>query len=292
MNQTNIQNFKIIIFPFLVLLFVTSCTPESKFTTATNGLQFFFETRNDGIKPKVQDVIELEMKILAPNKTVLFSSKSVSKSFKMKLNEPSHEGGSFEDALSMMNIGEKASFLIDAEKFYKHTRKQELPAILKKGDLVEFEIKLIKVVTQAELDAELKQVEKEKFKNEQKALNEFLTKQNISGSPTKSGLYIRTLKKGKGKKPVKGNVVYVHYTGKLIDGNPFDSSIDRGVPFKFEVGAGKVISAWEEAILTMEIGEKVLVISPSNLAYGNAGYGKIIPPFSTLVFEIKLLSIE
>ncbi len=100
------------------------------------------------------------------------------------------------------------------------------------------------------------------------------------------------MKKGKGQSPQLGDKVAVHYIGKFIDGTPFDSSLDRGIPFSFTVGAGQVIPAWEEAILQLKVGGKILVITPSQLAYGEQGYNKKIPPFSPLIFEIKLLKIN
>jgi FKBP-type peptidyl-prolyl cis-trans isomerase len=109
---------------------------------------------------------------------------------------------------------------------------------------------------------------------------------------TASGLQISTLAPGDGEtKPKVGDVVAMHYTGWLTDGKKFDSSHDRGQPFLVEVGRGKVIAGWDEAIPMMTVGEKAKLTIPPQLAYKEAGYGKVIPPNSTLVFEVELLEI-
>ncbi|MCD4738297.1 MAG: FKBP-type peptidyl-prolyl cis-trans isomerase [Anaerolineae bacterium] len=109
---------------------------------------------------------------------------------------------------------------------------------------------------------------------------------------TDSGLQYVDLKVGDGAAPVMGDTVMVHYIGWLTDGTKFDSSVDRGQPFDFEIGLGRVISGWDEGVATMKVGGKRKLIIPSELAYGAAGSGEVIPPNATLVFEVELLAIE
>ena len=103
---------------------------------------------------------------------------------------------------------------------------------------------------------------------------------------TDSGLRYRIFKEGTGPKPEKGDKVKVHYTGKLTDGTVFDSSKDRG-PFEFRVGTGQVISGWDEGVIDMQVGEVRELVIPPNLGYGSRGAGNLIPPNSTLVFEVE-----
>jgi peptidylprolyl isomerase len=106
---------------------------------------------------------------------------------------------------------------------------------------------------------------------------------------TDSGLMYEVMAKGSGSgKPRPGDTVSAHYTGMFLDGRKFDSSVDRGEPIRFPVGAGRVIKGWDEALLDMTKGEKRILIIPPQLAYGSQGRGPI-PPNSTLVFEVELL---
>ncbi|KAE8022907.1 hypothetical protein FH972_008668 [Carpinus fangiana] len=107
----------------------------------------------------------------------------------------------------------------------------------------------------------------------------------------KTGLKKKLVKEGEGwETPTTGDEVEVHYTGTLLDGTPFDSSRDRGIPFKFKLGQGQVIKGWDEGIKTMKKGEKAIFTIPSELAYGESGSPPTIPPNATLQFDVELLS--
>lgn len=102
---------------------------------------------------------------------------------------------------------------------------------------------------------------------------------------------IEKLVSGNGPAPQRGDIVNVHYTGWLTDGTKFDSSVDRNEPFSFALGAGQVIQGWDQGVATMQVGDKVRLTIPSDLAYGDGGYPGAIPPKATLIFEVELLSI-
>lgn len=105
-------------------------------------------------------------------------------------------------------------------------------------------------------------------------------------------LKIEDLKVGSGAEAVAGKMVSVHYTGWLTDGKKFDSSVDRGQPFKFSLGGGQVIRGWDQGVVGMKVGGKRKLTIPPQLAYGERGAGGVIPPNSTLVFEVELLGVE
>lgn len=119
-------------------------------------------------------------------------------------------------------------------------------------------------------------------------LAENSTKEGVTTTDT--GLQYKSLVAGDGKKPKASDTVKVHYKGTLIDGTVFDSSYDRGEPATFPVGG--VIPGWTEALQLMNVGEKIELVIPSELAYGANGSGPVIGPDATLVFEVELLGIE
>eukprot|EP00745_Piridium_sociabile_P011409 TRINITY_DN181494_c0_g1_i1.p1 TRINITY_DN181494_c0_g1~~TRINITY_DN181494_c0_g1_i1.p1 ORF type:complete len:122 (-),score=4.00 TRINITY_DN181494_c0_g1_i1:360-725(-) len=110
-----------------------------------------------------------------------------------------------------------------------------------------------------------------------------------------SGLQYQITQEGTGSVPLKDQEVDVAYTGWLEGhhkGKPFDSSLNRpGTPFTFRAGTGRVIKGWDESVLQMKVGEKRLIILPPDLAYGSSGAGSVIPPNSTLYFEMELRKI-
>lgn len=107
-----------------------------------------------------------------------------------------------------------------------------------------------------------------------------------------SELVKEVLKPGSGVAAKNGDTVVVHYTGTLLDGTKFDSSLDRGEPFSFILGSGQVIQGWEKGILGMQVGEKAKLTIPPELAYGDKAIGGKIPANSTLIFEVELLEIQ
>lgn len=110
---------------------------------------------------------------------------------------------------------------------------------------------------------------------------------------TASGLRYEDISVGEGMQAEgRGDTVKVHYTGWLEDGTKFDSSVDRGDPFSFPLDVGYVIKGWDEGVQGMRIGGKRKLIVPSELGYGSHGAGDVIPPNSTLIFEVELLEIS
>ena len=113
---------------------------------------------------------------------------------------------------------------------------------------------------------------------------------------TASGLQIIDTQAGNGATPKAGQTCVMHYTGWLYEngakGKKFDSSVDRGQPFEFPIGAGRVIKGWDEGVATMKVGGKRTLIIPPALGYGERGAGSVIPPNATLMFEVELLGVK
>ncbi|XP_056277853.1 peptidyl-prolyl cis-trans isomerase FKBP1A-like [Pseudoliparis swirei] len=107
------------------------------------------------------------------------------------------------------------------------------------------------------------------------------------------GVEIEIIQEGDGKSfPRKGQTVAVHYVGTLTNGQQFDSSRDRGEPFKFNIGCGEVIRAWDEGVAQMSIGQRAKLTCSPDYAYGAAGYPPVIPGNATLIFDVELLGFD
>lgn len=105
-------------------------------------------------------------------------------------------------------------------------------------------------------------------------------------------LDIDILEEGEGPEIKNGDIAVVHYTGKLVDGTKFDSSVDRGTPISFSLGAGEVIAGWDQGIVGMKVGSRRRLLIPATLGYGSVGAGGVIPPNASLVFEVALMEIK
>lgn len=109
---------------------------------------------------------------------------------------------------------------------------------------------------------------------------------------TESGLRYQMIQKGSGAQAEKGKTVSVHYEGRLTNGQVFDSSYSRNQPIDFTLGVGQVIPGWDEGIGLLKVGDKARFVIPSNLAYGSAGAGGVIPPDATLIFDVELMNVK
>ncbi|XP_030764026.1 12 kDa FK506-binding protein [Sitophilus oryzae] len=107
------------------------------------------------------------------------------------------------------------------------------------------------------------------------------------------GVEVQSINPGDGSTfPKTGQTVIVHYTGTLQNGTKFDSSRDRGTPFKFHIGKGEVIKGWDEGVAQMSVGQRAKLVCSPDYAYGSRGHPGIIPPNSTLIFDVELLEIQ
>lgn len=286
-----------------LLVGLTSCN-KSKYEgyeTAENGLSYKFYTHDEkGTKVVEGDGVAFRYIFkLMSNDSVLVNSANASQDgsgvTKFIMPKSSFQG-SLEDAMMMMAVNDSASFIVSADSFYLKTQKApSLPPFLKPGDMLKVEIKMVEIKTKKELEENQKQQEAEMAKmaeGEKPQIAQYVSDKKITTTPTASGLYYTETAKGKGALVKAGNEVTVNYTGKLLNGTEFDSSVGKPEPFKFIVGQGMVIPGWDEALQLMAKGGKATLLIPSNLGYGARGAGGVIPPFAPLVFEIELLDIN
>lgn len=161
-----------------------------------------------------------------------------------------------------------------------------------KGQLSEEEMQKVMTLFQKDLQAKQELKTKQAAEANLKTANQFLAEnaKKPGVKTTASGLQYKIIKEGTGKRPTKENTVKVHYTGKLIDGKVFDSSVQRGQPVEFKLGG--VIPGWTEGLQLIKEGGKIELYIPPNLGYGERGAGQTIPPNSALIFEVELLEVK
>ncbi|RLD60787.1 MAG: hypothetical protein DRJ01_09115 [Bacteroidetes bacterium] len=282
----NISYSKLIILLF-VALSIFSCS-KNGFKTDKSGLKYKFIVENkDSIKPEIGDILVLRMKYTTENDSVIDKNEY----FRMQLKEPVIDRPSIQDGLAIMHVGDSAIFIVDAKTFYNINRKQKLPKFLNSDSKLTFYIKLIDVLSYKDFEQERRSLKISNRDKEEELLKQYLKNTNVNVEPTQSGLYYVETLKGKGKSPQPGKKVLINYIGYFIDGKIFDSTYKRRKPFEFSFGVGDVIQGLDEGISKMREGGKARIIIPSYLAYGDKQQGPVAP-YSTLIFEIELLSVE
>ena len=271
-------------------VFLTSCA-NGNFKTNENGLKYKFHNVNkDGKMPIEGDIIEVNMSYGTPD-SILFDSKNMAQPMVMRMDKSVFKGDLYE-GIYMMHVGDSATFECNTDSvFIKLFRQHQTPAEFDSVENIIFNIKLLSVKTQDELKVEQEAEAAKAEAEEAIVMEKYLSDNNITVEPTESGLIFIETEKGSGKKPQVGDDVKVHYTGYTLDGEKFDSSVDRGQPFEFPLGQGRVIKGWDEGIAMLNVGGKATLIIPSSIGYGARGAGGAIPPFATLKFDVELLEI-
>lgn len=283
----------LVAFGLLFSSVVTSCEEKSPFPgykpTGT-GLYYKQITQGEGDALKMGDVIQVDLAYYV-NDSLLYTTANLPESAYDMVNESIFQGDLYE-GFRMMHVGDSMSFMINADSVYnKQFHAPVVPDFVKPGVFTRWEVKVNKAMTEEEF---YKMREEQLAALEQKAKDDFaayLAGNGITEKPRESGLVYVCTKPGKGRKPVANQTVKVHYTGKLLDGTVFDSSVERGEPFEFQLGTHSVISGWDEGIALMSKGEKGVLYIPFDLGYGPRQNGPI-PAYSNLVFEVELVDFK
>ncbi|MDY6074562.1 MAG: FKBP-type peptidyl-prolyl cis-trans isomerase [Bacteroidales bacterium] len=286
------KNFFLLSALFLMLSLLTGCSNAPKGYQATdNGLYYRLFTNNGGENPQIGDLLELTMSCSVNDTVVILPlTKNI-----IPMTEPSF-WSDFVEGFSMMHKGDSASFIVDIDSsFVNLFGYNTLPPQFNSTDIMRFEVRLDDFYPESEFRFRMIENIKKNYPAEtEKAaseLNAYLEKNGVVAQPTSTGLYYVKTQDGTGEKPSKGSTVKAHYTGCLLDGTVFDTSIERGEPIEFVLGVGQVIPGWDEGIALMSKGEKAVLYIPYYLAYGDRDLG-VIPPFSNLVFEVELIDFK
>ncbi|WP_420582260.1 FKBP-type peptidyl-prolyl cis-trans isomerase [Reichenbachiella sp.] len=282
-------------------------------------------TTNSGIKVKIIEkgegtalvdstILRLNMKYMNENGNEQWSSEKAGAPVPLQyIKEVWSTSGTMYEALEIMNVGDSASFEVATKDLFENTFKTAIPDSLDTAGNMTFYARVVSMMTIEEFQAfqkeeyekaqekrkeemaaaQAKKLEDaaETIKKDGETIDAFLAENNITAETTESGLRYVITQEGEGESASAGNQVSVHYNGTLLDGTKFDSSYDRGQPFGFVLGQGRVIMGWDEGIALLNKGAKATFYIPSTLAYGERATGSI-PANSILKFDVELVDIQ
>lgn len=262
-----------------------SCN-QFKVTQDPDGSKYQIHEEGKGKKIKAGDILTFDLVIKAANDSTFEDTYKRNQPITMVAQQGTYKG-SFENALMHLTEGDSATVMINADSLFARMN-QPLPAGITKGSDFRFIVKIKSTQTREDFQ----KAQDAKKTNEAKLMEDYAKKNFPSATKTQYGMYHVVVKEGTGDLIKAGQTVTVDYTGKLMDGKVFDSSVGKpGPKFQVTVGQGAVIPGWEQALALMKKGEKAIFFIPSNLAYGEQGGGPI-EPFSSLIFEMEVLDVK
>jgi FKBP-type peptidyl-prolyl cis-trans isomerase FkpA len=266
-----------------------------------NGAFFRMDKAGDGKTALNKgDVIFIHHTMTTDKDSVLYDYKTMGQPgqpYAMRMGPPVYKGDMFE-MMYKLHIGDSASFAMRVDSMFEKYYKQPIPKFLDAKGFIIYHVKIDSAYASTKVD----EIEKknramqeayiEKAKNaEDSLINKYLADNKMTIKPTASGLYVDVKTKGKGAVVKKGDNIEVKYKGMLTDGHVFDTSERSQEPVVFAIGVQQVIPAWDEAVVGTTVGSKMILVTPSKLAYGPRG-NQGIPPYAPLIFEIEVIGIK
>ena len=277
------------------LFTLNACGPKKQKTA--NGLEYVRLMEGKGRQSQAGDIIKGKLVLSTDKGDTIFSIDEPMPIFQIDTTHPSF----LTDGLLSLREGDSVTFYIPTDTLTKYMG--ELPADIDKYML--YSIKVDRLYTEEEMQAEQKAEEDAALAAEQAAIARYLEENAIKIEPEESGIYFNTTKKGSGKTIAQGQAVKVNYIGKLLNGKLFDTNIESVAkennvynpqrpyePMEVPAGVGQMIPGFDEALLKMKKGGKATVIIPFAQAYGSRDMGPDIPAYSTLVFDIEIVDAE
>ncbi len=286
------------LFVALILLFIISFNRDG-FKTSDSGLHYklFVKGGGGGLRAKIGDFMMLNMLVKSEHDSVLLDTRVRHQAIATLLLTPSFRGG-IEEGFGMLGVGDSGVFRVCADSIYMKTFQKPIPGGIRKGSMLTFYISMEKITPKDEYEALQKQKEEEYLKSiadrkerEPEAILKYVEGHKIGVKPTVSGLYFINKMVGNGAKAVQGKLVKVKYIGKFLDGSVFQQSDVEHPFYEFHFMQHEVIAGLDEAVGMMKEGGKATIVVPSSIGYGDNGQGKIIPPYSPLVFDIELVEV-
>jgi len=289
-----IKTFLVSSLLFSVALMLYSCNkgpyPGFKLVGDIVYMKYHLKGEEGGKTPELNDIVTVSMEYRLED-TVLFSSKEMPEALSFPLVDPTFKGDIY-DGLKFMVVGDSVTVAFPVDSFYvKMVGMQELPEFVKPGDPMYFDIKLLKIQSQEEVQAENNARLLQMKEEENLLLQDYLKTNNITIEPTESGLYYIEKNKGNGRLPAPGDMLQVHFTVGLIDGMQLFSSYSQQ-PIDVEFGKPFDTKGFDEALGYMRKGSKATIIVHSSLAFDSVGRAQMIPPYTSLVYELELMGIR
>jgi len=275
----------------LAALTLASCN-QFRVNVTDSGLKYQLHQHDEnGRKAKVGDILSFHLVLKNSKDSVLRDTYKEMVPFKMPL-QPAAYKGAFEEGLTMLAKGDSATFFVSADSLFGKAM-QPMPPSIAKGSDLSFTVKMLNVQTPQEYQKTLELSQAKQKETDARLIADYLAKNNLTAQRTPSGLALVVTSAGSGAAPARGDSVKVAYTGKLLNGKVFDTSVgkDDGT-ITFPVGMGWVIPGWDEGIMRLKKGDKATLVIPSLLAYGEQGVPGSIPPNSVLAFEVELVDVR
>lgn len=267
---------------------ITLLASCNKMETTESGLEYKIITHAEGTRMVANgDVLLVNLRITTEKAdSVILETYTTNTPRYIPAEEPV-----LKEVFALLSKGDSAVILVNADTLFQKSFGSEKPKNMVDGEKIKFVITMVDVFNQQEMQQKQNQQMSEFMEKDSVALAQYLsTLQNVQ--TTESGLKYIVVKPTNGKKAAKGNKVSMMYQGALLNGEVFDGNMDGSrPPMDFSLGLGQVIPGWDEGIALMKEGEEYKLIIPWRLAYGERGSGPI-PPFSTLVFDVKLVKIN
>jgi FKBP-type peptidyl-prolyl cis-trans isomerase len=276
---------------------------QSALQHTPKGVSYQIFTSNTGEKIKLNDVITFQFVQKTDNDSVLYSSFKANHPVQTQI-QPSQNIGDLMDIFPLLTVNDSAQVKVPTDSVFKG-HEESRPPFFPKGSYLTYILKIEKVQSLNDAIAE-KNAAIEKMKSgEAVAANNYVAEHKLTAVTTTSGLkYIVTQPSIK-RKPLAGDTVLVNYTGRILNGKVFDSSIAADAksaglaqpgrtyePISVVLGQGQVIPGWDEGLLLLHEGSKATFIIPSSLAYGEKGAGQDIGPYSTLLFDVEIVKVK
>jgi FKBP-type peptidyl-prolyl cis-trans isomerase FkpA len=284
------------------IIFLVGCK-QTKERKTDSGLRYILYQENSGPKAKIGDYVTVILIYKTENDSVLFDSRQNNRPLRFQLQKPAFRG-SLEDGITYLATGDSATFFISADSmirkvFSKLGGPQYVrPSFLKDGSFLKYDIKLLRIQSELDASEEMFHDLDRRSAQEKADIEKYISDHKITQLPDSNGIYLIKNIEGKGAEIDSGKTVLLKYTGKLLSGEIFNSSGDNGRSYSFVVGTGTVIRGWDIAFKKLRKGDRVTIILPSKLAFGEEGVRNkmngtfLVQPNSPVLFEIDVVDVK